>query len=103
MNRPIIWSEASRKDLLKIKDFYNERNKTNTYSKKLIRVFRRSAKFISKFPYNSFETEDSNIRGFHILDYTIYYEIFKTQIIILTVWDTRRSPDILKYKLHTDS
>ncbi|MBK9271630.1 MAG: type II toxin-antitoxin system RelE/ParE family toxin [Saprospiraceae bacterium] len=96
MTKPIVWSHKAKNDLKRIKKFYDTRNQSTSYSKKLLKTFRDSVKLIEKFPLLSFPTEYKNVRGFVILEYIIFYEIMKEHIIILIVWDCRRDPEQLK-------
>ena len=96
MNKPVRWSERAKLDLTSIKKFYDTRNQSPAYSKKLLKTFRDTSKLIQKFPLLSIPTEFNNIRGFVILDYIIFYEITEDCILILFIWDCRRDPDQLR-------
>jgi plasmid stabilization system protein ParE len=50
MTKPIVWSQNSKNDLKNIKKFFDTRNQSSAYSKKLLKTFRDSAKLIEKFP-----------------------------------------------------
>jgi len=95
MTKPIVWSQSSKNDLKNIKKFFDTRNQTTTYSKKLLKTFRDSTKLIEKFPLLSIPTEYDNVRGFVILEYIIFYEIMSEHILILSIWDCRRDPEQL--------
>lgn len=95
MTKPIVWSQNSKNDLKNIKKFFDTRNQSSEYSKKLLKTFRDSAKLIEKFPLLSIPTEYDNVRGFVILEYIIFYEIMSKHILVLMVWDCRRDPEQL--------
>jgi toxin YoeB len=95
MIKTVIWTETAKNDLQNIKNFYDQRNQSNLYSKKLLKTFRDAAKLIEKFPTLSIQTDQQNIRGFAILRYIIFYEILKDTIVVLFVWDCRRDPEQL--------
>ncbi|MBK8448496.1 MAG: type II toxin-antitoxin system RelE/ParE family toxin [Saprospiraceae bacterium] len=95
MTKPIVWSQNAKNDLKNIKKFFDTRNQSSTYSKKLLKTFRDSAKLIEKFPLLSIPTEYDNVRGFVILEYIIFYEIMSEHILVLIVWDCRRDPEQL--------
>ncbi|MBK8483015.1 MAG: type II toxin-antitoxin system RelE/ParE family toxin [Saprospiraceae bacterium] len=95
MTKPIAWSQNAKNDLKNIKKFFDTRNQSSTYSKKLLKTFRDSAKLIEKFPLLSIPTENDNVRGFVILEYIIFYEIMSEHILVLIVWDCRRDPEQL--------
>lgn len=96
MTKPIVWSPNAKNDLKRIKKYYDTRNQSSAFSKKLLKTFRDSAKLIDQFPLLSIPTEYDNVRGFVILDYIIFYEIMIEHILILIVWDCRRNPEQLK-------
>ena len=75
MIKNIVWSPEAKSDIMEIKAFYDKRNKSKAYSKKLLKIFRDAADFIGKFPESSYKTNRENVRGFVIKDYIIFYEI----------------------------
>ena len=95
MINKVVWSPEAKSDIKEIKDFYDKRNKSKTYSRKLLKIFRDAADFIEKFPESSYKTNRENVRGFAIKDYILFYEILTSEILILTVWDCRRNPEQL--------
>ncbi|MGV3509501.1 MAG: type II toxin-antitoxin system RelE/ParE family toxin [Sphingobacteriaceae bacterium] len=96
MNKRVTWSLHAQKDLRKIKGFYDQRNKSSDYSKKLLKAFRNSANLIESYPEASILSDFENVRGFIILDYILFYEILEEHILILMVWDCRRDPNQIK-------
>ncbi len=92
----IVWSESLKNDLKSIKKFFDTRNQSSAYSKKLLRTFRDSSKLIEKFPSLSIPTEYETVRGFVILKYIIFYEIMENHLLILAIWDCRRDPEQLQ-------
>ncbi|MBK6699977.1 MAG: type II toxin-antitoxin system RelE/ParE family toxin [Saprospiraceae bacterium] len=50
MTKPIVWSPNAKNDLKRIKKYYDTRNQSSAFSKKLLKTFRDSAKLIYKFP-----------------------------------------------------
>ncbi|HMG14498.1 MAG TPA: type II toxin-antitoxin system RelE/ParE family toxin [Saprospiraceae bacterium] len=96
MNKPVVWSEKAKKELIRLKEFYDERNKSSNYSKKLFKTFQDASKLIGRFPYLSIATDYNNVRGFLILDFIIFYEIVDKHILILFIWDCHRDPEQLR-------
>ncbi|RYE21241.1 MAG: type II toxin-antitoxin system RelE/ParE family toxin [Sphingobacteriaceae bacterium] len=95
MNKTLIWSVKAKKDLKAIKDFYNHRNQSSIYSNKLLKELRATAVLFCKYPEVAITTDYNQVKGFVILDYFLFYRIFESHILILTVWDSRRNPDAL--------
>ncbi len=96
MAKQVIWFLRAQNDKKKILDYWRQRNKSNTYSKKLNELFKESIKIILDFPQIGKVTDDTRARIKIIRDYLIIYEETETQIFILTNWDSRQDPDNLK-------
>ena len=96
MVKQVIWSLRAQNDKKKILDYWRQRTKSNTYSKKLNELFKESIKIILDFPQIGKVTDDTKARIKIVRDYLIIYEETETQIFILTIWDSRKDPDRLK-------
>ena len=70
--RKIVWSNRAKIRLLDILEFYQERNKSKTYSIKLYKGITKEAKLLLKHPDIGLKTTDESIRGF-IIGYFILY------------------------------
>ncbi|RYX80024.1 type II toxin-antitoxin system RelE/ParE family toxin [bacterium] len=99
MNKSIIWSPKSKRDLRAIKSFYDNRNQSSTYSNELLKRLRETAILFCKYPEIAITTDYNQIKGFIILDYILFYTIFDSHILIITIWDSRRNPDALAQML----
>ncbi len=82
-----------------IKAFFDKRNQSTTYSKKLIKLFKESEILIQTHPYASIDTDMDDVRGHLVLDYILLFSIIEDEVQILRVWDTRREPSQLKFLL----
>jgi len=91
--RKIVWSKRAIKRLYGILEFYDQRNKSKIYSKKLYQLLHKQVKVLIKFPEIGLKTTEETTRGLIIEDYIIYYQITKDKVIIHTVWDSRQNPD----------
>ena len=96
MAKQIVWSRRAQRDRKEILEYWRVRNKSNTYSKKLNRLFKESIKIITDFPEIGKPTDQANTRIKIVKDYLIIYEETETQILILTIWDSRQDPGKLK-------
>ncbi len=96
MAKQVIWSLRAQNDKREILDYWRQRNKSNTYSKKLNELFKESIRIILDFPQIGKVTDDTKARIKIVRDYLIIYEETETQILILTIWDSRQEPDKLK-------
>ena len=91
--RKIVWSNRAIKRLYGILEFYVQRNKSKTYSRKLYQNLQKEIKILIKLPEIGLKTTEESIRGLIIEDFIIYYEITDDKIIIHTIWDCRQNPD----------
>jgi plasmid stabilization system protein ParE len=96
MAKRVIWSLRAQNDKKEILDYWRQRNKSNTYSKKLNELFKESIKIILDFPQIGKVTDDTKARIKIVRDYLIIYEETETQIFILTIWDSRQDPEKLE-------
>ena len=98
VKRKIVWSNRAKIKLFEILEFYNERNKSTTYSKKLYKKFTKELLLLKKQPEIGIKTDLDNVRGLIVEDFIIFYEIYPEMIVVHTVWDCRQNPESLKIK-----
>ena len=91
MAKQVVWSRRALDDRKQILDYWRNRNKSNTYSKKLNQLFEEAIKIIVDFPKIGKPTDDKNARIKVVRDYIIIYEETDTHLRILTIWDTIRT------------
>lgn len=96
MAKQIIWSLRAQNDRKKILKYWTKRNKSKEYSRKLNGLFKEAIRLISNYSEIGKPTDDKNARIKIVRDYLIIYEIKNEQILILTIWDSRQSPEKLK-------
>ena len=89
----IDWSIEARLDLIDILEYYNKRNKSSIYSKKLNSKIIRSTKLITKNPFIGLQSEIESVRALITGDYQIIYELTDNLILITMIWDCRRDPE----------
>lgn len=89
----ISWSVEAEIDLTEILEFYIQRNKTASYSKKLYSKIKKDISIISKNPKLGIRTEYDTVRVLISGDYQIIYEIVEANILISMIWDCRRNPE----------
>lgn len=94
----IIWTKKALDERREILEYWYYRTKSKTYSRKLNALVVENTKLISKYPDIGKATNLENIRVKVISNYLLFYEVSGLQIIILTLWDSRRNPGKLKVK-----
>ena len=73
-------------------------NKSKTFSLKLDKLFISSIKDIARRPNIGRKTEFENVQVKIVRSYLIFYEVIKTDLVILSIWDGRRDPQSLKVR-----
>ena len=96
--RKIVWSHRARIKLLMILEFYTERNKSKTYSKKLYTKFNKELSLLLKQPEIGIKTELDSVRGLIVEEFILFYEVTNEMIIVHTLWDSRQNPADLRIK-----
>ena len=99
MAKKVIWTKQALDDKLGILEYWNNRNKSNVYSKKLDKFFRDCVKGIAKFPSLGRPTKRELIKYLIEGNNMIFYKETLDTIYILEIWDTRQDPKKLKYEL----
>jgi addiction module RelE/StbE family toxin len=92
MAQQIIWTEKAQKERIEIFTFWNIRNKSFSYSRKLDELIKESLKLICKYPLIGKQTDKENVRLKVLRDYLIIYEITEKEIVVLSLWDCRQNP-----------
>jgi len=96
--RKIIWSHRAKIKRYEILKFYLERNKSNTFSRKLNNRINKEIKLLQKFPDLGIKTNIKGVRGLIIDNFILFYEISEKLIIVHFIWDSRQNPEKLKIK-----
>lgn len=94
----IVWSHRARIKLLMILEFYSERNKSKTYSKKLYTKFNKELALLLKQPEIGIKTEIEAVRGLIVDEFILFYEVKTAMIIVHTLWDSRQNPSDMRIK-----
>lgn len=95
MAKQIIWSIRAYNDRINIFEYWNSRNKSSSFSKKLNLLFNRAVELLANHTSIGKPSEFPNIKIKVVRDYLIIYEDTPELLIILTIWDSRRNPEQL--------
>lgn len=90
VKRKIIWTKSAIVERKKILMYWNNRNLSTTYSKKLNKLFSENVKLLSTYPEIGRVTNNGKTHIKIVRDYLIFYEFNQYEIIIQSIWDTRR-------------
>lgn len=98
MVRRVIWAANAQFDRKEILNYWNNRNKSNAYSKKLNELFVKALLIVKKHPNIGMQTSFKNVRIKVVKDYYLIYEYNESEIAVLAIWDTNQNPDNQKIK-----
>lgn len=93
--KKIVWASNAKTQLLEILEYFIIRNKSNSYSIKLHKIFKSQIALLVTKPEIGKKSSIDNVRGLIIEDYIVFYEINDKHIVILSIWDCRQNPNKL--------
>ena len=96
MAKKIVWSKRALVERIDILEFWKFKNKSIRFSLKLDELFLEKIELVSIHPNIGKMTEFENIRYKIARDYLIFYEIFETEIHILSIKYGKQHP--LKFR-----
>ncbi len=93
--RTIKWTRTADIQYVGILEYWANRNKSNTYSKKLIKIVAERTKQIAKTPFIFKPTDFKDTRVASLGNFSIFYKATEQEIIITAFWDNRQDPEKL--------
>ena len=98
--RTIVWLDFAKQDRKDIYSYWNSRNKSISYSKKLQQAVVKSYAIIDRSPLANPSFGNSDERFILIAsNYLLVYSFNYTYIIIHAFWDARQNPDKLTKRI----
>ncbi len=91
----IFWTNTALKQRNYTFEYWNDRNKSTTYSKKLNSSIKERTDILKTNPELGKKTEFNNTRVISLGHYSILYKKVDLKIIITGFWDNRKNPDKL--------
>lgn len=98
MAKKIVWTRKANKERREILDYWVERNQSKVYSIKLNKLIAEILIKLSIQPELGRRTDIESVRVKLVRDYLIFYETTKLELIVLSIWDGRRSDKNLEIK-----
>ncbi len=86
-------------DRITIFGYWNRRNGSAEYSRKLNSLFIAALRTVCEFPESGIMTDRESVRAVLASDYMLFYKDLPHEIYVLTIWDTRQNPDKLASRL----
>ncbi|MDP3311721.1 type II toxin-antitoxin system RelE/ParE family toxin [Lutibacter sp.] len=94
----IFWTNTALKQRNYTFEYWNDRNKSTTYSKKLNSSIKERTTILKTNPELGKKTEFNDTRVISLGHYSILYRKVNSKIIITGFWDNRQNPDkLLKF------
>ncbi len=90
--RYVIWTRTADIQFVGILEYWAKRNKSNVYSKKLVKLVSERTKQIADRPLIYKATDFRDIRVASLGNFSIYYKVSDKEIIITSFWDNRQDP-----------
>lgn len=92
----VTWSQRAKNELDDTCNFWINKNKSNTYSDKLLDETLRKINLIIENPKIGIESKHKNLRRVLVLDnFSLTYKLLKQNIHIVSFFDNRRNPNSL--------
>lgn len=90
--RKIVWTKAADLQFVGVLEYWLNRNKSNSYSKKLVLEVSKRTKQIAENPLIYAPTDFKDIRVASNGNFSIFFKATDKQIVILAFWDNRQDP-----------
>ncbi|HLF62631.1 MAG TPA: type II toxin-antitoxin system RelE/ParE family toxin [Saprospiraceae bacterium] len=89
----VFWTEKAEEDRERIFEFWNKRNASNIYSRRINELVEKYLKLTKLYPGVGLATNRLNVR-YHLMgrNFKLFYKISGKKIIILRFWDVRQNP-----------
>ncbi|PVW17070.1 type II toxin-antitoxin system RelE/ParE family toxin [Marixanthomonas spongiae] len=88
----LVWTKTALKQRNLIFKYWNKRNKSTEYSKRLRNVIDERTKLILSFPEMGKKAEYGNHLTVPLEHYTIFYRKVEEKIVITALWDNNQNP-----------
>ncbi len=96
MAKRVIWTDTAKNQRKDILEFWYNKTGNKKYSVKISKFIRKKIKHLSKFNYIGKPTDFQNIRVISDGNFSIFYKLTATKLIIASVWDNRQDPTKIK-------
>lgn len=92
MARVIEFSVRSTKQLQKILSFYDERNSSDAYSRRLMQSLMDDLQLLAKMPLASSPSTRTDVRFFFLMGFTIIFRFNTKKLTVLSIRSSHRKP-----------
>ncbi|ARN76958.1 plasmid stabilization protein [Nonlabens spongiae] len=88
--RLVRWTRTADVQYIGILEYWVNRNKSATYSKKLIKIVGKLTKQIAKSPFIFKKADFENTRVATLNNFSIFFQVHREEILITAFWDNRQ-------------
>ncbi len=92
VKRTVRWTRTADIQYVGILEYWVKRNKSTTYSKKLIKIVAERTKQIAKTPFIFKKADFNETRVASLENFSIFYKVTDEEILITAFWDNRQDP-----------
>ena len=92
MARLIEFSVRSTKQLQKILSFYDERNGSDAYSRRLVQNLMDDLQLMAKMPLASSPSTRPDVRFFYLMGFAVIFRYTAKKLTVLSIRSSRRKP-----------
>lgn len=92
MARVIEFSVRSTKQLQKILAFYDKRNGSDAYSRRLMQNLMEDLQLMAKMPLASSPSTHPDVRFFYLMGFTIIFRFNTKKLTVLSIRSSHRKP-----------
>lgn len=91
----VKWTFFAKQQRDEIFDYWNKRNKSKSYSKKLLHIIRQRTNQLKIFPFTGKKMPVENVRILIFKNYSLVYYIEDDIISIISFWENHQDPEKL--------
>lgn len=103
--KKIVWTETAARQRRSILEYWFQRNQSNSYPLKLLRLSNEKANRIAANPMLYKTADFPNTRVASMGHFSIFYKVIDEAILITAFWDNRQDPkkllELLRAKIDT--
>ena len=92
MARLIEFSVRSTRQLQKILAFYDKRNGSDSYSRRLLQNLMDDLQLLAKMPMASSPSTRPDVRFFYLMGFTIIFRFNSRKLTVLSIRSSQRKP-----------
>jgi len=94
--KEIVWTSQAKVQFLSILKYWENRNKSIAYPKKLNTLISTAISVLAEFSIPRRKTEYPDIFVKIIRDYKIFFKEDSESIFVIAIWDTRQDDKLLR-------